>query len=124
MDENGFWRHPLLLHTPPHWKCSCANGNISNVDYYVWSLRYSYTVEYFSPDLQTGWTVAAHRVLTQTITVSYDFLPPTPPSSSTAAYSRVLLNKQCNCGCEEGSALFRAPSSSALVKFHALDEYL
>lgn len=33
-------------------------------------------MEYFSPDLQTGWIVAAHRVLTQTITVSYDFSTP------------------------------------------------
>lgn len=30
-----------------------------------------YTLEYFSSDLQTGWVVAAHRVTTETITVSF-----------------------------------------------------
>jgi len=33
-------------------------------------LIYSYTVEYFSPDLQTGWIVAAHRVIDTQVTVS------------------------------------------------------
>lgn len=28
-----------------------------------------YTLEYFSPDLQTGWVVAAHRVISHTYTV-------------------------------------------------------
>lgn len=49
--------------------CVCANEakNIINVRPFPSS---RYTVEYFSADLQTGWVVAVHRVLTQTITVS------------------------------------------------------
>lgn len=53
------------------WKSCFPNFFISNfVFMFVLSLFCSYTVEYFSSDLQTGWVVAVHRFPGHTFTVS------------------------------------------------------
>lgn len=101
IEQNHIARHNGIAPTNTNFtsfSCACHKPLRNQPPTSFWASRVrSYTVEYFSSDLQTGWVVAAHRVPGQTITVIKDqtmhihtFHPTTPLAhvSSTLIYTR------------------------------------